>query len=151
MNGYQNERKAIETYFNAQWAATTPIGFDGQTFTPEADSVQLTIQSGAVLQGSIGRTANRKDHMGNLTVSIYTDGDKGSSAWRGYAETIIGFLMDKTLDDAGAVIATTADAFLRFSPPTQTGIMHPYVSASFKAAPFTQTNIIAPFKRYSFS
>lgn len=148
---YDLERKAIEAYFLSQWGATTYIRVDGQTFTPRADSVQLTIHSGAVLQGSIGRINNRKDHMGNLTVSIYTDGDKGSSAWRGYAETIINFLMEKTLDDAGAVITTTADAFLRFSPPTQSGIMHPYISASFKAAPFTQTNIIAPYSRYSFS
>lgn len=148
---YDNERRAIEAYFTAQWGVTTPIGYDGQTFTPEADNVLLTIHSGAVLQGSIGRDANRKDHMGNLTVSIYTDGDKGSVAWRPYAETIIGFLMDKTLDNAGAVITDPADAFLRFSPPTRAGFQHPYISASFKTAPFTQTNIIAPFVRYSTS
>lgn len=144
---YSQERKAIETYFQAQWGATTTIGLDGHKFTPVADSVRLTINSGARLQGSIGRTANRIDHIGTLVVSIYTDGKEGSEAWRGYAETIIGFLHEKTLDDAGAIITTTADAFLRFSPA---GGQHPYISASFKDAPLHITNITAPFARYEY-
>lgn len=148
---YGDERKTIEKYFSTQWAAATPIGLDGQEFTPSVDSVRLTIGSGAVLQGSIGRSANRKDHMGNLTVSIFTDGKKGSAGPRGYIETVINMLMEKTLDNNGAVITAHADAFLRFSPPTRTGIMHPFVSASFKDAPFHVTNIIAPYTRYSTS
>lgn len=148
---YQNERKTIEKFFTTQWAAATPVGLDGQEFTPTINSVRLTIASGAVLQGSVGRTANRKDHMGNLTVQIFTDGKKGSAGPRGYVETVISMLMEKTLDNNGAVITSTSDAFLRFSPPTQTGILHPYVSASFKDAPFHVTNVIAPFKRYSTS
>ena len=146
---YGLERKTIEKYFIAQWAAATPIGLDGQEFTPSIDSVRITIGSGAVLQGSIGRTANRKDHMGNLTVSIFTDGKKGSADPRGYVETVINMLMEKTLDNNGALITAHADAFLRFSPPTRTGIMHPFVSASFKDAPFHVTNVIAPYVRYS--
>ncbi len=145
------ERKVVETFFRSQWGTTTKIGFDAQTFTPEADSVQLTINPGARLQGTMGRTRNRIDNIGTLVVAIYTDGAKGSSAWRKHAETIINFLHGVTLDSQGVAITSHEDAFLRFSP---TGInggspQHPYVSASFKDAPFTITNITAPFTRYS--
>lgn len=147
---YQTERAAIEAYFIAQWAAATPLGLDGHKFTPVNNSVRLTIQSGAVLQGSIGRTANRIDHVGMLTVTIYTEGGKGSAAWRGYAETIMGFLFETTIDNAGAVITATADAFVRFSPPELSDNRHPYIAASFADAPFHVTNIIAPFVRYEY-
>lgn len=146
---YQLERKAIEAFFIAQWAGATPLGMDGQTFKPVNNSLRLTINSGAVLQGSIGRTANRKDHIGTLIATIYTDGDLGSSAWRGYAETIINFLTEATIDNAGAAITATEDAFVRFSPPQMGEGRHPYISASFKDAPFHITNITAPFVRYS--
>ncbi|APX88646.1 hypothetical protein BV394_01960 [Brevirhabdus pacifica] len=148
---YANERKAIETYFIAQWAGATTVIPDGQTGEPTPDSVRLTINSGAVLQGSIGRTSNRHDHIGTLVVGIYTDGALGSAAWRAYADTIIGFLTEVTLNSSGAVISTTAEAFLRFSPPEMGEGRHPYISASFKDAPFHVTNITAPFVRYSYS
>ena len=146
---YSDERKAIEAYFKTQWGQKTPIGFDGQEFTPHADSVRLTINSGARLQGSIGRAANRIDHVGTLIVSIYTDGKKGSEAWRCYTDPIIAFLHEKKLDRKGKIITATADAFLRFSPPGSAD-QHPYVSASFKDAPLHITNITAPFHRYEY-
>lgn len=149
---YQTERAAIEGYFSAQWGSTTPIGFDGHEFTPAANSVRLTIQSGAVLQGSIGRASNRLDHVGLLTVTVYTAGGQGSAAWRGYAETIINLFRDVTLDSAGAVITATADAFVRFSPPEiSERNRHPYIAASFADPPFHITNVSAPFVRYSFT
>ena len=149
---YDTERQAIEAYFLAQWGNTTPLGLDGHPFTPVENSVQLTINSGARLQGSIGRVKNRIDHVGTLIVSIYTEGDKGSVAWRGYAETIIGFLHEATLDRSGAIITSSADAFVRFSPVGVSGgaQQHPYISASFKDMPFHRTNVTAPFVRYEF-
>lgn len=148
---YDQERKAIETYIKANWSAT-PIGYDGHQFTPQADTIRLTINSGARLQGSIGRVKNRIDHIGTLVVSIYTDGGAGSAAWRGYAETMIGLLHGVTLDNAGVPITATADAFLRFSPVGPRGLdeQHPYISASFPDAPFQVTNITAPFARYEY-
>lgn len=147
----QKERQAIEAYFIGQWAAATPVIPDGQIGEPVADSVRLTIQSGARLQGTIGRSQNVIWNMGMLTATIYTSGDAGSAAWRGYAETIIGFLHGVTLDDAGTPITAVADAFLRFSPvgPNGREEQHPYLAASFKDAPFHITNVIAPFARYS--
>lgn len=147
---YALERQAIEAYFAALWGATTPIGYDGQTFAPVADSVRLTINSGAVLQGSVGRVANQRLHVGTLVVAIYTDGAKGSVAWRGYAQTIIAGLTDKRLQSSGALATTAANVFLRFSPPQLAPNEHPYISASFKSAPFHITNVTAPFVRYSY-
>ena len=147
---YQSEREASEAFFATQWASRTPFGYDGHNFTPQADSVRLTIQSGAVLQGSIGRVANRIDHVGVLIATIFTEGGKGSAAWRGHADVMMGFLRDATIDSGGDLITTTADAFVRFSPPEiPSQNRHPYVSASFAEAPFHVTNITAPFVRYS--
>ena len=147
---YDSERAAIETYFIAQWAGATPVGMDGHKFQPVNNSVRLAIQSGQVLQGSVGRSANRKDHVGMLMATIYTDGGKGSSAWRGYAETIIGFLEEVTIDSAGAAITATGDAFVRFSPPGIVGPQHPYIQSTTQNIPFTITNVAAPFVRYEY-
>lgn len=152
---YELERASIERYFAGQWAAQTPVIWDGQGGKPATDSegvpldsVRLTIQSGAVLQGSIGRDQNRMDHVGMVTVTIYTAGGAGSNAWRGYAETITDIFHGVTLDTAGIPITQTADAFVRFSPPQLGDRRHPYIAASFADAPFHITNVIAPFIRY---
>ena len=154
---YQLERAAIEAYFTAQWGTTTPWGRDGHKFEPPIDAqgrpvpaVRLTITSGATRQGSIGRTATRIDHLGLATFQIITEGGKGSAAWRGYAETIMGLFFEKTLTSAGVVITSHADAFLRFSPPELGDGRHPYVAADFPDPPFHLTNVIAPFVRYSY-
>lgn len=144
---YQTERIAIERYFRLRWGNRSPIGFDAQPFTPTANSVRLTINSGAVMQGSIGRTANLIEHMGTLTVTIYTEGGKGSALWRDLAETVMGILFNARLTATGAV-ATGNDCFVRFSPPQASPAEHPYIAASFPSTPFHQTNVIAPFVRY---
>ena len=143
----QLERSAIETYLAANWSAT-PIGYDGQAFDPVVNSVRLTIKSGAVMQGSIGRIANRIDNIGLVTLTIYTEGGKGSAAWRGYAETIMGLFFEKTLTSAGIVSASPSTAFVRFSPPEMGDNRHPYIGADFPDPPFHLTNVIAPFVRY---
>ena len=145
---YELERASIERYFAAQWSAQTPVIWDGQGGEPTENSVRLTIQSGAVLQGSIGRDQNRMDHVGMVTVTIYTAGGAGSNAWRGYAETITDLFHGVTLDTAGVPITQTADAFVRFSPPQLGDRRHPYIAASFPDAPFHITNVISPFVRY---
>ena len=116
------------------------------------NSARLTIQSGQRFQGSIGRTQNRIDNVGIVTVSIYTDGDLGSSGWRGHAQAAIDVFHGKTIGQDGQVITNTADAFVRFSPVSARGQneQHPYVSASNKQTPFQITNVIAPFVRYEF-
>lgn len=144
------ERAAIEAYFASAWGATTPIGMDGHPFTPVNNSVRLTIKSGATLQGSIGRTSNRINHVGTATFQIFTEGGKGSAAWRGYAETIIDTFFEKTLSNAGALIATTSQAFIRFSPPEMGDNRHPYIAADYPDPPFHLTNVICPFVRYAY-
>ncbi|TXH18075.1 MAG: hypothetical protein E6R03_02755 [Hyphomicrobiaceae bacterium] len=145
---YSTERAAIAAYFNANWVGA--IGHDAHDFTPAAGSIMLTIASGAVLQGSIGRTANRIDHIGTLTVSIFTEGGTGSDVWRKLADTLQGLLFDKRLTTAGALATTPGSTFIRFSPPELGENRHPYIGASFPVPPLHQTNLIAPFVRYEF-
>lgn len=147
---YALERRAIEAYIAANWTST-PVGFDAHEFTPSANSIHVTINSGAVMQGSVGRVENQKLHFGTVVVQIITEGGKGSAAWRGYAETLFNLFREKRLTSAGVVATTTADVFLRFSPPQSAPNEHPYISASFPAPPFHLTNVTAPFVRYSYS
>lgn len=142
----QLERFAIETYMRANWTAT-PLGLDGHPFTPVNNSVSLTIKSGAVLQGSIGRVSNVIENVGILTATIYTDGGKGSAAWRGYAQALQDLLHDVSLTTAG-IVDTTGAIFVRFSPPQLSPNEHPYIGADFSAPPFYIANVIAPFIRY---
>lgn len=143
---YSTERQAIETYFNTEWAARTSFGFDGHPFTPEHDTVQLFIQSGDVLQGSIGRVANRIDHIGLLQIMVYTDSGKGSAAWRSRAEDVMGILFNKRLTSAGLVVGSGDTEFLRFSPQDQ----HPYIAGQDRGINLTTTTINAPFVRYEY-
>lgn len=143
---YQIERAAIETYLIAQWAGATAIGLDRQDFTPEANTISLTIQSGAVFQGSIGRASNRLDYVGLVQVQIYTASGKGSAAWRGYAETLEGIFREARLTTAGIAITDPADEFIRFSP----GGQHPYISGTQTEAALQTTTFNAPFVRYEF-
>ena len=145
---YALERSAITNYFMAGWAGATPVGLDGQKFTPVYNSVRLTIQSGDALQGGVGRSPNPIWYVGNVTVTIFVEGGLGSAAWRGYAEAIQTLFFEKTIDSAGVLITNTIDTFVRFSPPQIPQRMHPRVAADFDDPPFHLTNIIAPFVRY---
>lgn len=141
-------RVAIETYLGANWTATV-IGYDGQPFAPVADSLRLTIMDGATRQGSIGRVTNSVYSVGTVTLSLFTDGTKGSIAWRAYADTLLGLFHNITLDAAGAVIASQSQTpLVRFSPPEMGQDSHPYIGANIKDPPFNMVNIIAPFVRY---
>lgn len=142
---YTQERGAIEAYFLAQWADATPVFQDGFEADPVAPSVMLKVKSGAVMQGSIGCASNRIDHTGMLQVFVFVEGGKGSEKWRPYATTITDFLRNTTIDNAGAVITSPSDAFVRFSPR---GNMHPYLANVSDEPPFTLATINAPFVRY---
>ena len=141
---YSTERKAIETYVQTQWAAATPIGFDGHEFEPSFNSISVSILNGDVLQGSIGAVNNRIEYVGQVQVQIYTENGKGTEAWRGYAETLEGLFFDKRITDAGAL--ATTDEFIRFSPEQQ----HPYISGQISDIPFHIATLIAPFVRYEY-
>jgi len=162
--GYQRERIAIEAFFLARWVEFTEgwaeqvsVAMDGQAFdlqdasgNPIFNRIRLTIKSGAVLQGSIGRTLNRIDHIGTLTATIYTEGGKGSATWRRYAEQLQDMLHGVSIEDDGQIARTTEAVFLRFSPPQLAPNEHPYIAADFDDPPYHITNVVAPFVRYGF-
>lgn len=143
---YQNERSAIEVYFSLAWGSTTPIGFDGQAFTPVNNSVRLTISDGATLQGTIGGVQNRIDHIGVIQFQIFVEGGVGSGAWRGYAETISALFYGQIVDTSGQIITSPSAAFIRFAPQDQ----YPYVAGVLTETPFTIATLNAPFARYEY-
>ncbi len=144
---YALELTAIETWLDGEWATAEPtvgLGLAGHDFTPVADSLQLDVLSGMVLQGTIGQSgSNRHDHVGVVRVNIYTEGGKGDQAWRGYFDTLNGILKDKRLKNDGTEETGTGE-FIRFSPKDQ----HPYPLMTIQAAPLQITTIYAPFVRY---
>lgn len=141
---YATERKAIENYLLRYWGERTPIGFDGHEFEPTTDSIRLSIQSGQAFQGSIGGTTNRIDYTGIVQIQIFTDGGKGTNAWREHAEELDSLFHEKRLNNKGAI--ATTDEFIRFSPEQQ----HPYISGEVSDIPFHIATFVAPFVRYEF-
>ena len=142
---FQLERAAIEYFLVTAWAGATPVGLDGQEFNPIADSIRMTIVNGDTVQGSIGRqNNNRIENVGLLQIQIFVERAKGSSAWRGYAETLQNLFFNLRLTDAGEI--ATTEEFIRFSPTDQ----HPYISAIISDIPFTIATLNAPFIRYSY-
>lgn len=144
---YAAERLAIETYLAAQWGSTTPILFDAHGGEAVANSIRLVINSGAVLQGSIGRTSNRLEFVGVAQILIHTAAGLGSAAWRGYAETLAGIFREARLTTAGVAITTAGEEFIRFSPAGQ----HPYISGTQTEPSLMTTTFNAPFIRYGTS
>jgi len=140
---YDQERAAIEAYFNSNWSAT-PVGFDDHLFTPVADSVRLKIQDGVVLQGTIGGAQNRIDHVGVLQIQIFVAGGKGSVSWRGYVETITQLFHGVIIDTSGVLITDPANAFIKFAPEGQ----YPYIGGNQMEPPFEIITVNAPFVRY---
>ena len=61
---FQLERKSIEKYLVTAWNNATPIGLDEHEFEPIANCLKLSIVNGTTMQGSIGRTDNRIEHLG---------------------------------------------------------------------------------------
>lgn len=144
---YQLERAAIEKFLNTSWAGATPIILDGQAGAVTANSISLTINSGDVLQGSIGRASNRLEYMGLVQILIYTEAGKGSAGWRGYAETLMGIFREARITSAGVAIAAVDEEFIRFSPAAQ----HPYIAGTQTEANLMTTTFNAPFIRYGTS
>lgn len=142
---YALERSAIEQYLIDGWASATPIGFDRQTFEPVANSISLTINGDNVIQGSIGRSANRIESLGLVQVMIYTEAGKGSSGWRGYADALHALFFQARITSAGAAISAVDQEFIRFSPNQQ----HPYVAATQVHEGLMMTTFNAPFVRYT--
>lgn len=162
--GYQLERIAIEAFFRERWVEFTEgwaeqvyVAMDGQALdlqdangNPVFNRIRLTIKSGAVLQGSIGRQKNRIDHIGTLTATIYTEGGTGSATWRRYAEQLHDMMHGVSIETDGSLARSTEAVFLRFSPPQLAPNEHPYIAADFDDPPYHITNVVAPFVRYSY-
>jgi hypothetical protein len=141
---YQLERSAIERFLDAQWSGKTPIHFDGHDQEPVAPCLRVTIQTGSTMQGSIGRTANRIEHIGVLQIQIIVAGGEGSAEWRDYAEALETIFFNARVKSDG--LRATTNEFIRFSPQDQ----HPYVSGVISDIPFTIATLNAPFVRYAY-
>ena len=141
---YQLERSAIERFVDAEWGDRTPIHFDGHTQDIVGDCIRLTIQPAEVLQASIGRTANRIDHVGLLQIQIIVAGGEGSSGWRKYAEELETILFNARIKSDG--LPATTNEFIRFSPNHQ----HPYLSGVISDIPYIIATLNAPFVRYAY-
>lgn len=134
---YASERSAIESLFATGWVTgspstpLTPIGFDGQTFTPVKNSVRLTILNGDSRQGSVGTPgSNLARYAGVVALQVFTEGGKGTAASRAYEDAISDIFRNKT---TGAI---------RFGVP--------YVSGSLEEPPFLVRTVMVPFSRDEF-
>jgi hypothetical protein len=148
-------RKAIETYWLANWIATPTVGLAGRPAVITVNMlpvVRLTIRGGLALTRSIGRATAGQNVMAyicTLTAEIWTlgaDGDVQPSIW---TDAILDLFHGKTLDSAGAIVTTGAQAaFVRFTPPELGASANPYPGPTTIDAPMRQSSVIIPFVRY---
>lgn len=146
---YQLERRAIQTYFAAQWGALSPsppIGFNRHKFKPVegGTSVRVTINRGEARQISFTRPGSNKIQMvGVVQFEIYTPGGVGSDLSEYYAEAIQNMFINKNLATDGTVATSAADVFVQFG---RGGLM-PYIAGAAEEPPFLRTTVNAPFVR----
>jgi hypothetical protein len=90
-------RASVEARFKTQWmtgspaALRTPVGFDGQAFTPPTDSssVRMAILNGEAVNQSMGDPgSNVVRYPGVVMFQIFTPGGAGSKAARDLADLI---------------------------------------------------------------
>lgn len=148
-------RKAIETYWLANWTATPTVGLGGLPAIITADLlpvVRLTIRGGAALTRSIGRASTAQNviaYVCTLTAEIWTDAAAGDVLPSTYTDAILTLFHGKTLDSAGAVVTTAGQAaFVRFTPPELGAQANPYPGPVTVDPPMRQSIVICPFIRY---
>ena len=141
---YVQEREAIRAHFKRNWHFQSKWGFDDEAFTPAPNTVRLTIQSGDVRQGSVGRVTDRVEHIGVVEAQIYSARNSGSR-WRALADAVEAVFLRATINVDGEPIGAGDQPFVRFSPADQ----HPYImSVNRSDAKLTQVLLVAPFVRY---
>ena len=131
-------RQTIETRLSQQWVTgspsvpRTPIGFDGQTFTPVKNSIRLTILDGEGRNASIGAPgSNLVRHAGVIAIQVFTEGGKGTAASRTYEDLIATIFRNWT------------------SGGLRCGV--PYVSGSVEEPPFLTRTVMIPFTADNFN
>ena len=141
---YATEASAIETYLKAGITGI-PVGFEKKGFGNATTRIEAHIQNGDVLQGSIGRIADRIDNVGVLQLVIYTGPDANANR-RTYAETIETLFRGKRIKSDGTAVGSGDTEFIRFSPQDQ----HPYIASNQNSGGEQRTVMNVPFVRYEF-
>lgn len=84
---YFQEKVDVESFFIAQWAATTPIVFENGESSNNANWVRLSIQNGEAYQASLGDDPAFR-HPGIVFVQIFTPKDEGSGPALQFADLV---------------------------------------------------------------
>ncbi len=131
-------RQTIEARLSQQWVTgspatpRTPIGYDGQTFTPVKNSIRLTILDGEGRNASIGAPgSNLVRHAGVIAIQVFTEGGKGTAASRAYEDQIATIFRNVTVDG------------IRFGVP--------YVSGSLEQSPYLIRTVMIPYASDAFN
>lgn len=105
---------AIEEYFDAAWAARTPVCYDNVPFiaseTPEP-WLKLEVYDGTVERASLGPTHLERS-TGTAFFTIYVPKGEGSQEARGYVDDIIGLFRSRQEIVAGGTL-TYFDAVVK--------------------------------------
>lgn len=88
MGAFDDERRAFEARLSANFT-TLPIKYENVPFKQPATAwVAITVIPAGGERISIGTTVKRHRYVGNLQIDIFVPEDTGTSAARGYADTI---------------------------------------------------------------
>ncbi len=88
MGAFDDERRAFEARLAANFT-TLPIKYENVPFDqPTTPWIAITVLPAGGERISIGTTVKRHRYVGNLQIDIFVPEDTGTSAVRGYADTI---------------------------------------------------------------
>ena len=134
---YALERQTIESRFNTQWAAATPIAWDNVEYvpTPGTAFVAISILNADAFQASIGGIGGYGQlhrFNGIININIFTPEGTGTATARGYADTAAAIFRSWS-----SSIATSQKITCR----------SPYITSIGEKEGWYQLNVTVPFFR----
>ena len=148
MGQLDDERRAIESYFETAWAGRTLLRFENTRFeTPTGDPpppwVALTIRSGEQRIASLGPNALVRS-VGLAIVQIFTAERTGSGVARGYADQASDLFRDPVGSTNPRTVSYGASGPITFA--TEDGRVS-YAEILGVREGWFQVNVIAPYRR----
>ena len=86
----------VESRFATAWGATTAVAYDNVNFTPTAGAswVAIKLREGPSKKITLGSGAQVRRTLGTIFVEIFTPVGTGSSACRGYVDSVKAIFRD---------------------------------------------------------
>jgi hypothetical protein len=142
MGAFVEERKAIETRFQAQWAALgnpAQVKYENVVFTPPAASpwVALTVQRGAGAQADIGTSNPLHRFAGTIRVQVIYPRDTASRDAETLADQVAGIFRSAQFASGDSGLITCRTPYI--TPPRAT-------ASEIEGSNWMQLSVVTPYQ-----